>query len=86
MICFLLMCRALCAAGLTTADVRRYLTDGKPQHCYGSAKTLIDEQGQLDADPELFYLYGQCAYDLAKYEEAVPPLTRFLRTAGSAEK
>jgi hypothetical protein len=53
-------------------DTKRY------QQCYSAASMTITSLGNLDADPELFLLKGQCAYEIGKFDDAIKDLSRFI--------
>jgi tetratricopeptide (TPR) repeat protein len=67
----------------SVATVEAMLTEGQVRQCYDTAAMFVNQVGSLEADPELFFLRGQCGYQLAKFEDAVRDLTRFVssRTA-----
>lgn len=50
------------------------------------ATDLIEEQGQLDADPLLFKLRGECKFILGNYNEAILDLSKIINNLGANPK
>lgn len=63
-------------------QINNLIKEGYNRKAYDTATMYINQQGMLDADPQLFFIRGQCAYQISKFEEAIKDLSRFL-TSGS---
>ncbi|OHT05793.1 DnaJ domain containing protein [Tritrichomonas foetus] len=63
--------------------VTEMMKEERYRQAFDTAAMYINKQGMLDADPHLFFLRGQCAYQITKFEDSIKDLSRFL-TSGSA--
>lgn len=64
-------------------QVTEMINEKKYRHAYDTATLYINQHGLLDANPKLFFLRGQCAYYISKFEDTVKDMSRFI-TSGSA--
>ena len=58
--------------------VQKLMDKGSYQKAVKVADDLIEEQGQIDADPLLFNLRGEAYFHLGKYNEAILDLTKYI--------
>ena len=64
-------------------QVKSMMEDKKYRQAYDTAVMYLNKQGLLDADPNMIFLRGQCAYQIAKYDESIKDLSRFLTSGAS---
>ena len=64
-------------------DLRAMINEKRYRACYELASAQLAKSGTLDADPKIFFMKGQCAYEIAKFDESINDLSRFI-TSGSA--
>lgn len=71
-------------SSLATIDnLREMIKKKQYRDCYDQASADLATIGTLDADPKLFFMKGQCSYQISKFDESINDLSRFI-TSGSA--
>lgn len=75
---FIAVVVALVGSIETVDSIKAMMGKSKYQQAYSAASQLIQSQGTVDADAQLFFLRGRAAYNIGKYEEAISDITRFL--------
>ena len=68
------------------AKVQKLVSKGSYQQAIKVANDLIEEQGQIDADPLLFNLRGEAYFHLGNYEKAILDLTNYIYSTGTNPK
>lgn len=64
-------------------QITKMIEEKQYRHGYETAKMYINQFGVLDANPKLFFLRGQCAYYISKFEETISDMSKYI-TSGSA--
>ncbi|KAK8853843.1 hypothetical protein M9Y10_016386 [Tritrichomonas musculus] len=64
-------------------QITQMIEEKRYRQGYDTASMYITKFGMLDADPKLFFLRGQCAYYISKFEETINDMSRYI-TSGSA--
>lgn len=64
-------------------QITQMIQEKKYRQGYDTASMYITKFGILDANPKLFFVRGQCAYYISKFEEAISDMSRYI-TSGSA--
>ncbi|KAH0790915.1 DnaJ domain containing protein [Histomonas meleagridis] len=59
-------------------SIKKQIKQGKYQAAFNEANSEILKQGTLDAEEELFFLRGQAALKIGKYDDCIKDISRYI--------